>query len=248
MALGAFFVLAIGLTACGSSVPGNSVANVAGNPITLQAFNHWMFVAAKGSSQSATAPVIVPNDPPKFTNCIAQAKKEIPSLAKTSEATLRTDCSQLFTSLSGQVLDFLIKSYWYQADAHNLKVNVTDAQVTKQFNTDKKQSFPQAAQYTAFLKQSGQTEADILYRVRVNLIFQALVKKQTKTVTPAQISTYYNAHKSSYGKPETRNIRIILASTEADATKAIAALKAGQSWTRWPSGTPPTPPPRTRAA
>src|ERR1700693_1630354 len=70
-ALGAFFVLiAVAVSACGSGMPGNSVAVVAGNPITTQAFNHWMFVAAKEqAAQSPGQPVIVPNDPPNFTKC-----------------------------------------------------------------------------------------------------------------------------------------------------------------------------------
>src|ERR1700722_12844368 len=101
-ALGAFFVLiAVAVSACGSGMPGNSVAVVAGNPITTQAFNHWMFVAAKEqAAQSPGQPVIVPNDPPDFTKCVAQVKAEIPTLAKTATKTLKTDCSRVFTSLS----------------------------------------------------------------------------------------------------------------------------------------------------
>jgi hypothetical protein len=67
LALCAFFVLAAGLSACGGGIPGNSVADMAGNPVSTQAFDHWMYVAAKGNaSQSPGAPVIVPNDPPDF--------------------------------------------------------------------------------------------------------------------------------------------------------------------------------------
>ena len=60
-------------------MPGNSVADVAGNPITTQAFNHWMYVAAKSqAAQSPGQPVIVPNDPPNFNECIAQVRKADP--------------------------------------------------------------------------------------------------------------------------------------------------------------------------
>jgi parvulin-like peptidyl-prolyl isomerase len=230
LALGAFFVLAAGIAACGSSVPGNSVAVMAGNPVGLQAFNHWMYVAAKGSSQSATEPVIVPNDPPSFAKCIAQARKEIPTLAKTSAATLKSDCSQLFTALSSQVMDFLIKGYWYQADAAKSHVNVTSAQVAKEFQTEKKASFPTAADFNAFLAQSGQTLSDVLYRVRVILIYQQLVKQQTKPVTAAAIASYYASHKSSFGSQETRNIRLVLAKSLADANAAKKELESGKSW------------------
>ena len=230
-ALGAFFVIAIGIAGCGSAVPGDSVAVVAGNPISRQAFNHWMYVAAKSqAAQSPGQPVIVPNDPPQFNACIAQVKKEIPSLAKTKTATLRTDCKQLFTSLSSQVMDFLITAYWYQADAAKLGVKVTDAEVQKAFTTAKDKQFPKGAGFSTFLSQTGQTLPDIVFRFRVNTIVQKLVAKHTKTVTPAQISAYYQSHLSQFGTQETRNMRIVLTKTQAQALAAKKALDSGQSW------------------
>jgi parvulin-like peptidyl-prolyl isomerase len=228
--LGAAAVVAVTVSACGSGIPGNSVADMAGNPITLQAFNHWMYVAAKGSTSGSTGPVIVPNDPPAFANCVAEVRKQIPSLAKTSSSTIKSECGQLFTSLSSQVLDFLIRSYWYQADASKLNVKVTNAQVQQEFNTEKKAQFPTDAAFQQFLTQSGQTLDDILFRVRVNLLYQKLLKMHTKTVTPAEVAAYYNLHKSQFGSAETRNIRIVLAKDQADANAAKAALAAGQSW------------------
>jgi foldase protein PrsA len=232
-ALGAFFVLvAVAISACGSSVPGNSVASVAGNPISLQAFNHWMYVDAKGQAASSPGqPVIVPNDPPNFTNCIAEARAKIPTLKKTPAKTLKADCKQLFTSLSSQVMDFLIKAYWYQGTAHKLGINLTDAQVQTALAKAKKGQFSTPAQFTAFLKQSGQTAADIEYRVRVNQVFMKLTARQPTAVTPAKIAAYYAAHKTQFGTPQTRNMRIVLTKTAAQAEAAKKALQKGQSWT-----------------
>jgi foldase protein PrsA len=233
LAPGAFFVLvAMAISACGSSVPGNSVAVVAGNPISLQAFNHWMYVDAKGQAASSPGqPVIVPNDPPNFTNCIAQARAKIPTLKKTPTKTLRADCKQLFTSLSSQVMDFLIKAYWYQGTAHKLGINLTRTQVLAALAKAKKGQFTTSAQFQAFLKQTGQTEQDIEYRVRRNEIFLKLTKRHPTTVTPAAIAAYYAAHKTQFGTPQTRNMRIVLAKTAAQATAAKKALQRGQSWT-----------------
>jgi foldase protein PrsA len=231
LALGAFFVIAVGMAGCGSGVPGDAVVNVAGNPITTQAFNHWMYVAAKSqAAQSPGQPVIVPNDPPNFDSCVALVKKEIPSLAKTKTSTLRTDCKQLFTSLSSQVLDFLIKTYWYQADAAKAGIKVSDAEVQKAFNTAKAQSFPTAAGFNTFLSQTGQTLQDVLYRFRYSLILQKLVAKHATTVTPAQIQAYYNSHLSQFGTQATRSMKIVLAKTQADALAAKKELDSGQSW------------------
>src|SRR5438105_15013813 len=208
LALGAFFVLAVALSACGSGVPGDAVVDVAGNPISTQAFKHWMFVAAKGSSaQSPGQPVIVPTDPPNFTDCIAQVRKQIPSLAKRTDKELKRDCGQLFTSLSSQVLDFLIRAYWYQATAHKLGIKVTDAQVQNAFQSAKKAQFPTDTAFQQFLSQSGQTMQDILFRVRVNQIYQKLLARHQATVSNAQIQTYYKNHQSQFGTPQPRDLR-----------------------------------------
>jgi foldase protein PrsA len=232
LALGAFFVVAAGLSACGGGIPGNSVADMAGNPITTQAFNHWMYVAEKGNAaQSPGAPVIVPTDPPEFKGCIAQVRKQIPSLAKTSDATLKQQCGQLFTSLGNQVMHFLITAYWYQAEAHRLKINLTSAQVQQAFQTAKKQQFQTEAAFQTFLKQSGQTMQDILFRVRINEILKKLLAKHQANVTPAAIQAYYNSHLSQFGSPQSRNLRIVRTNTLAQANAAKAALSRGQSWT-----------------
>jgi foldase protein PrsA len=231
--LGALFVLAAAVAGCGSGIAGNSVADMAGNPITTAAVNHWMYVAAKGlASQNPGAPVIVPTDPPSFTNCISLARKEIPSVAKESNSQLRTACGQLFTSLSSQVMDFLIRAYWYQADAVKLHINVTDSQVQKEFTKDKQQAYPTASGFQAFLTQTGQTLPDILFRVRVNLIFKQLIAKHNTKVTPAAIQAYYQSHLSQFGTPESRDIRIVLTKTAARAAAAKAALTSGQSWSK----------------
>ncbi|HLH64592.1 MAG TPA: peptidylprolyl isomerase [Solirubrobacteraceae bacterium] len=234
-ALGAFFVaaaLALGLAGCGSGgVPSGDVAVMAGNPISLRAVDHWMYVIAKGQAAlSPGTPVIVPNDPPGFAKCIAQARAEIPSLKNTPAKQLRTDCSQLFKSLSSQAMDFLILSYWYQADAHRLGIHVTPAQVQAALAKAKRTQFSNQAQYLTYLKDSGQTQADILYRVLINQIYTRLTALHHRSVTPAAIAAYYQAHRSQFGTPEMRSMRIVLTKTAAQAQIAKAALERGQSW------------------
>jgi foldase protein PrsA len=231
LALGAFFVIGVGMAGCGSGVPGDAVVNVAGNPISTQAFNHWMYVAAKSqAAQTPGSPVIVPNDPPNFTSCIAQAKADVPALAKSSNATVRGECQQAFTALKGQVLDFLIKAYWYQAEAHKLGITVTNAQIQTAFQTAKKQEFPTAAQFASFLSSTGQTLNDILYRVRVNQIFMKLSARYSKPISAAEIQAYYTAHASQFGTPESVNLNFVRTKTLAAANAAHAALASGQSF------------------
>jgi foldase protein PrsA len=234
LALGAFFVvIALLVAGCGGSgVPSGDVAVMAGNPISQRAFDHWMYIAAEGEAEEDPGqPVIVPEDPPNFTHCIAQVKADLPTLRKTATKTLRADCQQLFTSLSSQVMDFLIKAYWYQADAYKLGIKLTPAQINTALAAAKKSEFSNATQYQEFLKESGQTANDILFRVRVNQIYTKLTARHPTTVTSAMISNYYNAHKSQFGTAESRNMRIVLAKSAASAQAAKSALQSGQSWT-----------------
>jgi foldase protein PrsA len=233
LALCAFFVVAVGISACGSNVPGNSVADVSGNPISNVAFKHWMFVVAKGQAQSTPgAPLVVPTDPPSFNGCVAQVRKQVPTLAKVPDKQLKATCKQLFTSLSNQVLDFLIRGYWYQALAAKERVKVTNAQVQQQLNRDIQRQFGGSqTQFKNYLTQSGQTLQDVRYIVRINLIRSKLINKAVKPVTSSEIAAYYAAHKSQFGSPESRDLRIVLTKTSASASAALSALKKGQSWT-----------------
>jgi foldase protein PrsA len=230
MALGAFFVVAVTVAACGSAVPGNSVADVAGNPISSQAFNHWLFIAAKSqSAQNPGSPTIVP-DPPTYDKCLAQVRHDIPNLAKTPSATIKSDCKQLYQSYASQVMQFLIQGYWYQLEANRDHVKVTNAEVQQAFNNAKKGQFTSAAQFDAFLTSTGQTLSDILFRFRINTIAAKLVGKQQKPVTAAAIQQYYQTHLSQFGSLESRNIRIVLTKTAAQANAAKQALQKGKSW------------------
>ncbi|HWF35459.1 MAG TPA: peptidyl-prolyl cis-trans isomerase [Solirubrobacteraceae bacterium] len=215
-ALGAIFVAAI-VSACGSAVPGDSVAVVAGNPITSRALAHWGYVAAVGQSQASPgSPVIVP-DPPNYTKCIASLKKIAPASIPQSE--LKTACVSQFT----QTLEYLVRSAWVQGQAAQQGVKVSNADVMAKFTTAKNAQFKTAAQFQSFLSATGQTLNDILYRFRISLL-------ATKLATPAAVQAYYKQHLSSYSSTEKRNVRIILTKSQAQAQAAISALEHHQSW------------------
>jgi hypothetical protein len=143
-----------------------NVANVVGTPLTRQVFDHWMFVTAK-SSTSRGQPVILPADPPKFTECISRVRETSPRHRHDSEKTLRDDCGQLFVSLRDQVLGFLIPAYWLEDRAFTDHVAFTAAQVRRAFDADKREQFQTPADFKMFLTETGQTIQDVIFRVRV---------------------------------------------------------------------------------
>lgn len=242
-ALGILVLLSGVLAACGgggSDVPGNAVASVDGTSITKDQFNHWMQVAAISSAGSSMAPgngaTVVP-DPPSYAKCIAAKKKGAPKPAKgqptTTDAQYKSQCQQEFQTLRDQVMSFLISAEWLQKEADKQNVQVSDKDVQKQLDQVKKQSFPKPADYQKFLKNSGMTQDDVLYRVKINLLSTKIRDKVTKgkdKVTQQQIADYYNKNKARFAQPERRDVRIVLTKTQAQAQQAKQAIQSGQSW------------------
>jgi foldase protein PrsA len=239
--LGAFFVLPLGLAACGGgdSVPGNAVVKIAGQPIKTTEFDHWLNVAVASQQQQAGAtatPAVVP-DPPNYTKCIAAKKKTATKPAKgqpnPTDATYKTQCSTEYATLRDQVMQFLISSAWIEGESSDRGVKVTDASVKKDFDKQRQQSFPKDKDYLAFLKSSGYNQEDLLYRIKVQSLSTKLreaVLKGSDKVSDAQIANYYNKNKSRFAVPEKRDLRLVLTKTEAKAKEAKKLLDSGQSF------------------
>jgi foldase protein PrsA len=228
-------VTGVGATfaACGG-VPGNSVATVDGEAVTKTDFSHWLNVAAKSSGQANAA---VPDPEADYKNCVATKRKTTPAPAKgqpkVTDTQLKTQCKQEYDQLRNQVLQLLISFKWIQGEADTMSVKVSDAEVKKSFGEQKKQSFPKDADYKKFLQTSGQTEADILQRVKLDLLSNKIRDKVVKgkdTVSDKAIQDFYNKNKARFAQPEKRDLRVVLTKNKAEADKAYAALKSGDSW------------------
>ena len=231
--LGAAGSIAAALAGCGG-VPGNAVAEVDGEAIEKSSFDHWMTVAAKSSGQPNAA---VP-DSPEFTKCVATKKKTAPKPAegqpKQTDAQLKEQCKQEYGALRDQVMQLLISFEWIQGEAEEMNIKVSDAEVRKEFDRQKKASFPKDQDYKKFLKDSGQTEEDILLRVKLDSLSTKIREKITKgkdKVSNQQVQAYYDKNKTRFAAPERRDLRIVLTKDKAKAEQAKSALEDGDSWT-----------------
>jgi foldase protein PrsA len=217
------------VTGCGAEVPSNSVAKVGGDTITKADFNKWLKTAAMGQSQGGAATV---PDPPNFTNCVAQLQKQPAQkgVPKPTAAQAKTQCKQEFDRLKGEVMQFLIQAQWVQQEADQRDVSVSDAEVKKSFDDQKKQAFPTAKEYQQFLKTSGMNEQDILFRVRLDTLQNKLTKKITEDetkVTDQDVENYYNKNKKRFSQPERRDLLVVLTKTKSQAEAAKKQLEKG---------------------
>ncbi|HVP03688.1 MAG TPA: peptidyl-prolyl cis-trans isomerase [Solirubrobacteraceae bacterium] len=235
LALGAVFFALI-LAGCGSSVPSSDMAKVDNTTIAKTTFAHWLGISEQSAQQQGGNALVL--DPPNFTKCIAAAKAAAPKPAKgqptPTDATFKKTCQQQYEQQKDQVVSFLLRSQWLEAEAARQGITVSDAELKSAFNKARLQAFPKTADYIKFLKSSGQTEADLLYRERAQLLEQKITAKVTKgakNVTQQDVQAYYNKNKAKqFTTPEQRSMHVILTKDQATAAKARAAILAGTPW------------------
>jgi phosphatidylethanolamine-binding protein (PEBP) family uncharacterized protein len=90
------------------------------------------------------------------------------------------------TNASHRALSFLITSQWVVGEAAARKLSVSDAEVKQRFAQISKQSFPKTGSLQKFLAKSGETETDLLTRVKVELLESRIAAKVTAGKSGAQ--------------------------------------------------------------
>src|SRR3954465_7712831 len=130
-------------------------------------------------------------------------------------------------------MPFLSSAQWLLQESKKRNITASDKEAQTTFQQQKKQSFPKESEYQKFLASSGQTEADLLYRVRLSVLTNKLqqdVIKGQKKPTDKEIEEYYNKNKQRFAQPETRDLLVVLNPKKAKAQAALKAVKSGQSW------------------
>jgi foldase protein PrsA len=223
---------AIAISACGNDVPSGAVATVGDESISQQEFDRWFKTASVAQAQGGQAAV---PDPPDYEKCVA-AKKKLPQPQgqdKATDSELKKQCKTEYETLRTTVMQFLIQAEWVQQEAEKQDVKVTDAQINKSLEDQKNQAFPNEKAYKEYLKQSGLTEEDVLFRVKLDQLQRKLTQKITedaKKVTDQDIEEYYEKNKKRFAQPERRDLRVVLTKNEAKAEEAKKALEDGDSF------------------
>src|ERR1700683_4838612 len=78
--------------------------------------------------------------------------------------------------LIGEVMGFLISSDWVLGEASALHVHVSTTAVRRTFDRIRKQQFHTRKEFKAFLERSGETIADLMLRVKLNLLSSRIQK------------------------------------------------------------------------
>lgn len=215
-------------------VPDDAVAVVDGEKVAKSDFNKILNIYASQSQQTTgkdkSKPV--PPDPPTFSKCIANKKKSSSKKSKDSE--LKKQCQEEWESAREQIMTALVQAKWYENEAADRGIKVTDAEVKQRFVPLKQQTFPKEQDYKKFLKDTGQSEADLLKLVR-NEMYKEKIRNQvtkSKPATDKEISEHYNKNKKDFITPASRNLLIVYTNKKSKADKAAAEIKGGTPWAK----------------
>jgi hypothetical protein len=201
-ALAATAVAVVGPTACGGGGSGEVVAQVRGvGAISKATFDHWLPVEAVLLYQqypTTAVPKGVIPDPPDYTSCITYlhlhpSQKVVEHGPKPSPAQLKRKCDRRLQELKEITLNSLIVSYWTIGAGRSLGMKANEAEARARLKEVNARSFPSGADFTRYLRLTGQTLADMVFQSKVQLFqvkmtaqLYAAVKRLPKGLTTHQ--------------------------------------------------------------
>ena len=101
-------------------------------------------------------------------------------------------------SPSHQALGFLITSQWVLGEAAARHVSVSEAEVKQRYAQLVRESFPKAGSLKKYLAKSGETEADLLARIKVELLASKIAAKVTAGKSSSQRTALLSAFEKNF--------------------------------------------------
>ena len=207
LVIGALVVATAGCGS-GSKVPANAVANIDGTVISKQDFDELLTVRAKGQAAQTKS----------------KKKNPVPKVG-----------SPEYKALKDAVMQSLITDTWNTLEAKDLGINLSDKQVHQSFEQQKKQFFPKNKDYLKFLKQTGQSEPQVILRVKAAMVAAEVQKRLAggqEKITILQIQDYFNKNKKQFTTPEQRDLLVIVNNSKQKINAAKQALDKGDTFAK----------------
>ncbi len=142
-----------------------------------------------------------------------------------------------YEELKDAAVSELLDTIWIQGEAEELGIQVTPKQIETELVQIKKQNFKTDAEYEEFLKTSRFTKADVLDRVKLQLLstqIQEQVASSSPSATSEEIADYYESElETQFTQPESREARVVVNADEGKIEKAKATLEEDNSPASW---------------
>ena len=135
-----------------------------------------------------------------------------------------------YKALQDQTMKYLVQQSELEQKAKGLGIEVTDKDVQARIKQIKKQYFANnEAKYQQQLKAQGLTEELLAVNLKGQILSEKIYAKVTGgvKVNNADVTKYYNDHKSTYSKAASRDVRHILVNSKTLADNLEKQLKSG---------------------
>ncbi len=193
-----------------------------------------------GHPSVASGDVAVIEDAPSGLSPITEAKFKhalLQASAQNQEKSLPKPGEEKYDELREKTLEEMLNSIWIQGQAEEMGISVTSKEVLGELAKLKKQAFKTEKQYREFLKEAHFTRADVLERVKVQMLttqIQEQITEEAPQPSNGEIETYYEAAKAAqFTTPESRDIRVIKNKDKGKVEEAKAALEKDDSIKSW---------------
>jgi parvulin-like peptidyl-prolyl isomerase len=147
-------------------------------------------------------------------------------------------------------IDDQILTRWVFGEAAERGITVTDREVDDRLAQVIEQQFGSQKAFEKGIEDSGFTEDEVRERIQLQLISDQIqqdvipggadASQQTPEqlaadagVTSGDVEEFYEANATQFQTPESRDVRVVLTKTEAEADKALAELQSDDSPKGW---------------
>jgi parvulin-like peptidyl-prolyl isomerase len=177
---------------------------------------------------------------PEEIGTISEAEFKRALLQQAAQAKVKGELKpgdEKYDELKEAALGELLDTIWIQGQAEELGIAVTPKQIATELAQIKKTNFKTAAEFQKFLKTSRFTKADVLSRVKLQLLstqIQEAIAKEAPPADSAEIADYYETSKATqYTTAESRDVRVIVNKDKAQVEAAKSALEQDDSPASW---------------
>jgi foldase protein PrsA len=207
--------------------------------IVILLFAGFAISEGLGSPSVPTGDVAKVEDAPAGLGTITQAEFDralAQTAARAGVKKIPKPGDPQYDGLKQGAMNDLLDSVWIQGEAADLGVTAEVSEVSSLLRQTIAQNFRTKAEFEKFRKQSHFSQKDIRDRIRLQILsnkIQQKVVKDLPPVTPSQVVEYYDAAKSQFEQPATRDVRLVLNKDKATVDKAKAELEQDSSDASW---------------
>lgn len=121
----------------------------------------------------------------------------------------------------------LLDRAWLTGEAAELGMEASPREIDAELTTIRRDQFANRKEFNKFLKDSGFTLEEVRDRVRLQVLSTKIQEKITSavsSVSDTEIENFYEASKTSFTTPASRDIELIVTDSKKKADQAIKAL------------------------